>query len=61
MTFGCPAELLCCFSGFFSNSAWIPSSRIKKKEKRHNGAKGSVFKVPSHAHHARKLNNNGFI
>ena len=33
MTFGCPAELLCCFSGFFSNSAWIPSSRIKKKKK----------------------------
>lgn len=59
MTFGRTAELLCCSSGFFSYSAWIPSSRMKKN--RHNGAKGSVFKVPSHACHARKLSNNGFI
>ena len=34
MTLGCPAELLCCFSGFFSNSAWIPSSRIIIKKKK---------------------------
>lgn len=60
MTFGHPEELLCCSSGFFSYSAWIPSSRMKKKN-RHNGAKGSVFKVPSHACHARKLSKNGFI
>ena len=60
MTFGRPEELLCCSSGFFSYSAWIPSSRMKKKN-RHNGAKGSVFKVPSHACHARKLSKNGFI
>ena len=61
MTFGRPEELLCCSSGFFSYSAWIPSSRMKKKKNRHNGAKGSVFKVPSHACHARKLSKNGFI